>query len=202
MNYDLLPSGASPSWNIKTLNPHEKYSSKKDLNGQERKAFQCICTLSYRQIVECYANIDKDMTREEFCARCSDCPYADKTAKRASAISSNKFPFFIDDIVETDVDNPSCYVYYITDGEYIKIGVAENVKKRLSHIQTGNPRPLSVICAIPVPCKSDAYALESRLHNEYAMFARCGEWFDIFNHIDRKAFSSAFPYNIDQEVTT
>lgn len=36
-------------------------------------------------------------------------------------------------------------IYFITDGEYYKIGYADDVEKRLNNLKTANPRPLKVL---------------------------------------------------------
>ena len=41
--------------------------------------------------------------------------------------------FFIPKELEkhTDAFNPKCFVYFISDGEHTKIGVAKNMKKKI-----------------------------------------------------------------------
>ena len=65
-------------------------------------------------------------------------------------------------------------VYFISDGDYIKIGKATDVDKRLKGLQTGSSRKLFKSHIL-----DGGYELESRLHiifNKYRFF---GEWFDL-----------------------
>ena len=71
-------------------------------------------------------------------------------------------------------------VYFVRAGNKkgaIKIGVADDVDKRLSELQTGNPFELSIIAVINCDSREHAYHTEGRLHR---LFKRChirGEWF-------------------------
>lgn len=72
------------------------------------------------------------------------------------------------------------YVYFIKcldDNGYIKIGVAQDVKKRLDSLQTGCPYPLKVICAIGCDNREHALATEKRLHRYFGHSRVGGEWF-------------------------
>ena len=35
---------------------------------------------------------------------------------------------------------PHCFVYFISDGEHTKIGIAKNINRRLEALQVGNPK--------------------------------------------------------------
>ena len=75
------------------------------------------------------------------------------------------------------VDRPrNRFVYLIGCNDYVKIGVATNVKKRFSSLQTASPTPLKLLksweCA-------DARTQESRLHQKYDGFRQKGEWFRL-----------------------
>jgi hypothetical protein len=72
------------------------------------------------------------------------------------------------------------YVYFIkTDATpvMIKIGKARNPDDRMATLQTGCPYELKLIGTIL--CKSDmhAEACEKRLHREFKLERRRGEWF-------------------------
>ena len=74
------------------------------------------------------------------------------------------------------------YVYLISDGTYTKIGITNNLTKRLKVLQTGNPHKLTYIDY--VPC-DDASRVEKELHNLYALKHMVGEWFNL-NEVDVK----------------
>jgi Meiotically Up-regulated Gene 113 (MUG113) protein len=71
------------------------------------------------------------------------------------------------------------YVYFITDGEYIKIGISNNVKSRLSGLQTSNPKKLSLLSSIECPDSTYAGELERTLHERFSESRASGEWFKL-----------------------
>lgn len=73
------------------------------------------------------------------------------------------------------------YVIGFTDGLFpgvVKIGVTNNVKKRLQQLQTGNPWRLH---AIGIMYRPDAFQYEDWLHERFAKYRmrQDGEWFDF-----------------------
>lgn len=76
------------------------------------------------------------------------------------------------------------YVYFISDGEYIKIGKANSIKNRIKSLQTGNARKLFVKFILPCEGEFVAKLLEGELHEYYASKRLEGEWFDIMNEVD------------------
>lgn len=62
-------------------------------------------------------------------------------------------------------------IYFLTDGELIKVGYARIVSERIDAIQCGNGRKIECICAVPGTVK-----LERALHRELPDRA-VGEWF-------------------------
>ena len=71
------------------------------------------------------------------------------------------------------------YVYFITDGIYIKIGVADCIGQRLLQLQTGNGRRLILLMRIPFLSRSAALDAEKAFHSEFDNCRLIGEWFDI-----------------------
>lgn len=66
------------------------------------------------------------------------------------------------------------WVYFIRCGDSVKIGVAVDVRKRLSSLQTGNPAPLSLMASMPGDEKA-----ERKLHKQFSADRLSGEWFDL-----------------------
>ena len=77
------------------------------------------------------------------------------------------------------VDNIGLCVYFISDGEYTKIGIAESLQKRLKGLQTANARPLRPLYVVKVKNPLEAHKLESKLHEYFRDKNTIGEWFDI-----------------------
>lgn len=69
--------------------------------------------------------------------------------------------------------DPDC-VYFIQAGEGgpIKIGLTEDVTKRVAALQTGNPEKLAVLLTIPGGPKE-----ERRMHRMFSYARITGEWF-------------------------
>ena len=74
------------------------------------------------------------------------------------------------------------YVYFISDGEYVKIGKANNILRRMSELQTGNARKLNVLMGIKV---TDSFKAECSLHKLFKENNISNEWFDIMNSFDK-----------------
>lgn len=70
-------------------------------------------------------------------------------------------------------------VYFITDGDFVKIGKANNVKKRLRILQTGNPKHLSIMKIIECEDCTKAYEIESFLHKIMKPLRVNGEWYRL-----------------------
>lgn len=70
----------------------------------------------------------------------------------------------------------SGYVYIITDGEAVKIGMTKDLPSRASSVQTGNPREIVVLQVIQTRYMS---AVEDSLHYYYREHHIRGEWFDL-----------------------
>lgn len=72
-------------------------------------------------------------------------------------------------------DDPSGYVYLISDGTAFKIGKsADDPQNRLKGLQTGNPRLLILLGSKHVP---DRAAAEAALHAKFHRYNILGEWF-------------------------
>lgn len=79
--------------------------------------------------------------------------------------------------------NPGFYLYFVTDEQYVKIGIARHPNVRLASIQTGNPRKCTILFLIPCKDKQAAIMLENALHYRFEAYRLCGEWFNILEDI-------------------
>ena len=79
-------------------------------------------------------------------------------------------------------NNPLKSLYFISDGEFVKIGVAYNAHKRLKALQTGNPRTLKLIASF-----KNCGLMEWETHNRlfFKSLNVRGEWFRHTEEIDR-----------------
>jgi len=69
-------------------------------------------------------------------------------------------------------------VYFIQgkSDNLVKIGICNNLKRRMIGLQTGNPHPLRVLRQLDV---MDHERLERDLHDRFKDFSVQGEWFNL-----------------------
>lgn len=70
------------------------------------------------------------------------------------------------------------YVYFVSDGEFVKIGVSKDVAFRLKKMQTSSPRVLKLLWCIETHAP---YLIETALHTVLKSRRINGEWFDILD---------------------
>lgn len=193
-----IPTGASPIFNIMEFNPMDKTNRGRGFNPQERSEFGGICTIDTEQVIRCYSLIDRYFTRAELEERCSQCPYAFniEVGTPVSIKRTNRYPDFVMNFFDLEWNDPKCFVYLISNGEYIKIGVAKNVEARLKDLQVANAKELQLICSFPLKNEKEAFKLEQFLHTEYEAYHIRGEWFNILNYIHVQEFKD-YPYNAE-----
>lgn len=66
----------------------------------------------------------------------------------------------------------SSFVYFISDGEHVKIGLSRQPRKRLSSLQTGHPKRLNIVGLMPGGAED-----EFQLHGRFRDHRVKGEWF-------------------------
>lgn len=81
--------------------------------------------------------------------------------------------------VNINTNKNNGYVYFVSDGKYVKIGVATGtVEERLKALQTGNPNKLVVLNSLLV---DNPFEVESNYHLLFKNKHINGEWFDILD---------------------
>ena len=94
-----------------------------------------------------------------------------------------RFNFILNDDKVNLFDGP--LVYFVRDGDKIKIGRSRKFVNRLFTLQTANPRPLQ--CEKVIGCKDykSACILENELHKKYKDYKILNEWFseDVLNDL-------------------
>ena len=88
----------------------------------------------------------------------------------------------IDDVdtYEKSLGSSGSIIYFIKDDPYVKIGVTDNLTKRVSQMQTGNPRVLTIMATMP---SEDPYKMELELHTKFKKYNYQGEWFILSDEI-------------------
>lgn len=69
------------------------------------------------------------------------------------------------------------YVYLITDGDFLKVGISKDPVTRLKGLQTANARKLSLVQTSKRMSREDAAQWEAQLHEKYKDSRVQGEWF-------------------------
>lgn len=70
------------------------------------------------------------------------------------------------------------WVYIVEAGGLFKIGVAQDVTRRLRSLQTGSSVPLRLVGTV-----TGGYAREAELHKRFRPFRLHGEWFDLGDRV-------------------
>jgi len=83
------------------------------------------------------------------------------------------------------------YVYFILDegADAVKIGYSNNPSSRLSDLQVGNPRRLSILNIIEFETDAEAALHECRLHKEYENYGIGGEWFKRLPQFENESYT-------------
>lgn len=92
-------------------------------------------------------------------------------------------------------------VYLIQCGNFFKVGISKQPKRRLKEIQTCNPLPCRIIGTKSV---EDAVHLERFIHSELTECNSSGEWFELqFRHLSwmKNELGFDFSYSIESILT-
>ena len=94
------------------------------------------------------------------------------------------------------------FIYVISEeaSPYLKIGVTTDIERRLSGLQTGNPRKLFVADLVEFECERHAYFVESAVHSRLAGRKKQGEWFDVPVEQVTEAINRAFSELVDRRA--
>jgi hypothetical protein len=89
--------------------------------------------------------------------------------------------------------SPGCsYCYAIGDGHgYVKIGAADDVRKRIKQLQTGNPNKLYLIAFVRLQSRHAADCVERAAHLGSAADRVHGEWFSMSDSCSVQALLEA-----------
>jgi hypothetical protein len=87
---------------------------------------------------------------------------------------------------QTGNDAHRCYrpefpwtVYLVQSGALYKIGIAEDVRRRLQGLRSGSAVPVKRVAHAIVCCQEKAREVERALHEAHARSRRHGEWFNL-----------------------
>lgn len=191
-----IPKDANPSFTANRIYPKDKVERSKWLSSKEKGEFSGVCKLGADQLISCYQYEDEGYSKQDFLLMCKDCNYSLCRKSSYDYQTSISEPFFIEkefsDFLATENIKPKYFVYFISDGDFVKIGVTNNIKLRLSELQVGNARKLDCICLIPAKNRNSAFSLEHNLHDIYERYYINGEWFDLLKFLDVDEFRDIY----------
>lgn len=70
-----------------------------------------------------------------------------------------------------------CGVYFVRCGDFVKIGRATSVRRRILNAQTFCPFPLELVRLEPCATPAESATLEKQFHGQFAAHRYRGEWF-------------------------
>lgn len=113
---------------------------------------------------------DKELRRQAhaiYCERMGDIARMERLVQREVAVPPKLKP---------PVRSPDgwCYIYFLQQGELVKIGRAADVKNRIRRLQTGNGGQFHLLAAIPGHA-----VIEEAIQARFAYLREQGEWFQI-----------------------
>lgn len=73
----------------------------------------------------------------------------------------------------------STFMYVIQSQEFCKVGITNNVPRRMLHFRAGNPHPLPVIATFRFGSRIAALLAERTTHSVLAPYAIGREWFEV-----------------------
>ena len=195
---------------LPTIYVGDKYERGVRLNFTEERQFSGICSLGANQLVKCYGyhSPNTGFNRFDFISRCEECPYATNDTRleyehgHETTPHSYFDPLYLQDVFSRCIEEkaPKSFVYYISDGQFVKIGKANNVESRLCTLQCGNVRDLKVLAIIPCKDNKSATSVEGSLHAFYYKYRVCREWYDIFPLVTKKyGIADCFSPNATEE---
>ena len=97
-------------------------------------------------------------------------------------IERASYRLFVDDCVKTQrIDGE--YVYFVGCCDAVKIGVSDNIKRRIGEMERVNPHKLVLHAYIRCTKKKTAYDLERHLHERFTKHHLRYEWFRFHFHV-------------------
>lgn len=92
------------------------------------------------------------------------------------------------------------WVYIMSAGEHIKVGVSDNPKSRRKQLSTGCPYEITIKALVGPVSRDVAIQIEKSVHMELQGFHQKGEWFCVNAH-DVYSVASKFGFVFQRENT-
>jgi hypothetical protein len=89
--------------------------------------------------------------------------------------------------------HPTPGVYFVSDGELVKIGISGNIESRFRQLRTANGREILLLAIKPEthPEIATRKRLETILHGRFGCLQETGEWFrpgrDLLDYVESLA---------------
>lgn len=118
-------------------------------------------------LYEEYENIKKEIEGELY----------DEIAEKVDEHYLSEYNFSL--YTKSRNENCQSNVYFISDGEFCKIGKADNIDVRIKQLQISNAKPLFVIGYIQCENSASALRREKLMHRTFLKKRMIGEWYKI-----------------------
>lgn len=190
------------------INPYDKEKRNVGLSSKERFDLHGICRLGPEQLLVCWKSWDVYLNRLSFERSCNGCKYcmvtryATPTDKFDRSIwKPNIFEPQLTKVIFNELEKQqkaTWCVYFVSDGEYVKVGMTNKIESRFSALQTSNARKLELLFYIPLVAKEACCHVERMFHQAYSDYRVNGEWFDILKKLALpawKRFLSIYVYD-------
>lgn len=162
-----------------SINFRDKFFRGVGLSWNEANICKGICKIN--NCMKCFCHFD-NVTATYMQVMCRECEHRIYDVKSVFEFHKEEFTIYQIKKKEKVIEQKS-FVYFISDGEKVKIGKANNVESRLKSLQTSHAKELSLIKCIKCKNEESAYKKEKQLHKKFDEFRITGEWFDILEFI-------------------
>ncbi len=133
--------------------------------SRKEKRLVWVCNVDWHWKLDWWGSVDDDwgtLTRKQF----------EGKQKGFLEWGEEMFLYIIKQIDEEYDDFSTC-----------KIGISKDPNSRLKSLQTSNPNELELVCVWQTISKSEATFLERECHNQFSMYKKKGEWFDMPDYL-------------------
>ena len=79
--------------------------------------------------------------------------------------------------IKREKDKAGCFVYAVSSGNAIKVGLSADPEKRIKTMQVGNPYKVRLVGKLPCDTRGQAKKLERKIHEDGRKYHIRGEWF-------------------------
>lgn len=169
-----------------------KLKNKKWFRPVDESEINSICSKGAEHALECLGNFMPEgehldnLGMMNICCNtmcCDHCQYEFVVRQKQIAIQEIRWAFeslkFVEQICTVEKEDAKSFVYFISDGENVKIGKAVSPYSRMKEMQVGNSKVLRIVKLFGFKTQRDSSIAEKHLHKSLSKYRLHGEWFNI-----------------------